>query len=144
VLLALSALYVAAGGALHLIEWDRIYRRVPSNVPGAAVVRIGFPINAAVSLVLAGLLVAAIFLVRRRGATTVVLAAALAFQVTSLLVLVQTRIGSVFAWMEPAWTNGARQTAAVEGAAIVALLAVIVLRSAPDIGGEVLPGQRRP
>ena len=56
-LLALAAL-VAAGGYVHLREWLGSYRSLPSAVPGAAVVKVGFPITAAISVVLAVVLVA--------------------------------------------------------------------------------------
>lgn len=51
-LLLLSGVFVAAGGFVHLREWLVTYRHVPTSLPGAEVVRIGFVINAAVSAVL--------------------------------------------------------------------------------------------
>lgn len=118
----LSAMFIAAGGIIHLREWFEVYRHVPASTPGAAVVRVGFPVNAAASI----LLVIALVLVVRRASrlTHATIVIALAFQVASLATLFATRMGSVFGWSEPTWTPGAEQTRAVEAAAIVALLAL--------------------
>ena len=45
-LIVVAAVFVAAEG-IHLREWLDTYRHVPASVPGAAVVRVGFPVNAA-------------------------------------------------------------------------------------------------
>lgn len=121
-MVVLSAMFIAAGGFVHLREWLDIYRHVPASTPGAALVRIGFPVNAAASLVL----VIALVLVLRRPSrlTQPTILAALAFQAASLATLIATRVGSVLGWSEPTWTLGAEQTRAIEAAAIVALLAL--------------------
>ena len=143
VLVAMAAVYVVAGGVVHLLEWSAVYRQVPAELPGSSLVRIGFPITAAVSLVVAGLLVATLFGIGRRLAL-IVIVGALAFQVASLLVLVQTRLGSVLSWMEPAWTGGAQRTAAVEGAAIALLAALALLpslRRRPQVQAQPVRGR---
>jgi hypothetical protein len=124
-MLVLAAAFVAAGGAVHLREWLDIYRDVPAVLPGAAVVRIGFPLNALASLVLAGALVGAAFTTRRTALA--IAAAALGFQAASLAVLIASRTGTVFGWMETGWSRGASQTRAVEIGALVALTAALGL-----------------
>ena len=52
-LILASAALIAAGGFIHLREWLETYRDVPSEAPGAFVVRVGFPVNAGLSFVLA-------------------------------------------------------------------------------------------
>lgn len=121
----MSALFVAAGGLIHLREWLELYRHVPASVPGAAVVRVGFPVNTGLSLLVAVSLIAAV-LWRRSWAPHVVVAAAI-LQAGSLATLVATRTGSVLGWTEPAWTTGAKEALAVEIGAIVTLFAVAVL-----------------
>lgn len=121
VLLAgVAAMFVAAGGYVHLREWLDVYRDVPSALPGAAVVKVGFPANVATSA-LAVVAILAVAIRRMRRWVLPVGAAVLAFQVGSLVVLVLTRTGSVLGWSEPTWTDAAEVTRAVEVAAIVAL-----------------------
>jgi hypothetical protein len=124
-LLVLGAVFVAAGGMVHLREWLDIYREVPASLPGAAVVRIGFPANAVASLVIAGSLLVAVFATRRiaRG----VALAGLAFQAASFAALIASRTGTVFGWMETGWSRGANQTRAVEIGAMVSLAAATAL-----------------
>lgn len=124
-LVVMSAMFIAAGGFIHLTEWLDLYRHVPANSPGADVVRLGFPLNAAASLVLA----TAVPLVtwHRSRLTHPVIFSAIGFQVGSLAMLIATRVGTVFGWTEPSWTPGAEQSRAVEAAAIVALLVLAVL-----------------
>ena len=128
-LLAIAAL-VAAGGYVHLREWLESYRSLPSAVPGAAVVRAGFPITAAISAVLAiGLIALAL---RRRSwsrSTAVLLGVTAVFQAVSLAVLILSRTDSVFGWSEPAWTRGADQIRAVEVGALIGLAQVAGLRA---------------
>ena len=133
-MVVLSAMFIGAGGFVHLREWLDVYREVPASAPGAAVVRIGFPLNAAASL----LLVISLVLVFRRPSrlTQPVILAAIAFQAASLATLIATRVGSVFGWSEPTWTPGAEQTRAVEAAAIVALLALAALSRRDRTGGH--------
>ena len=143
-MVVLSAMFIGAGGFIHLREWLNVYRQVPASASGAAVVRIGFPLNAAASLAL----IVALVLVFRRPSrlTQPVILAAIAFQAASLATLIATRVGSVFGWSEPSWTPGAEQTRAVEAAAIVALLALAALSRSDRTGdwnvrdrGDVAP-----
>ena len=121
-MVAISAMFIAAGGFIHLREWLDLYRHVPADSPGAAVVRLGFPLNAAASLIL---VIALIVTIRRPSRLTQPLfLSAIAFQAASLATLIATRNGSVLGWTEPSWTPGAEQTRAVEIAAIAALVAV--------------------
>ena len=124
-LLLLSTVFVAAGGFVHLREWLDTYRHVPSSLPGAEVVRLGFVINAAASAVLVVALAAAVIASRRVAvwfvATTVL------FEAASLATLIQTRRGSVLGWMETGWSRGASQSRAVEIGALVALSAAAAL-----------------
>lgn len=138
-LVALSALFIGAGGFIHLRLWLDLYRHIPASSPGAAVVRVGFPLNVAASLAC----VLALILVFRRPSrlTQPVIFAALAFQVASLATLIATRVGSLFGWAEPTWTGGPEQTRAVEVAAIVALLALAWLRRREAAGD---PREGRP
>jgi len=128
-LFAIAAL-VAAGGYVHLREWLGSYRTIPSAVPGAAVVKVGFPITAAISAVLAVFLIA--MALRRQDwnrTAAVVLGATAVFQVVSLAVLILSRTDSVFGWSEPAWTRGADQIRAVEVGALICLAQVAGLRA---------------
>lgn len=129
-LVVAAALFVAAGGFVHLREWLDTYRHVPADVPGAFLVRVGFPLDTAVSAGVAGALLAGAFGLRR-PAPWFVLAAA-AFQAASLAVLVATRTGSVLGWAEPVWTAGADQSRAVEIGALVSLAAVAAHRALRD------------
>jgi uncharacterized membrane protein YedE/YeeE len=123
-LLVISALFVAAGGVVHLREWLDIYRHVPASLPGADVVRVGFVLNAGASAVLALALFAAVVAGRRVVALVV---AAAVFEAASLATLIQTRRGTVFGWMEAGWSRGATQTRAVEIGALVALTATAAI-----------------
>jgi hypothetical protein len=126
-LLLLSVLFVVVGGAVHLREWLETYRHVPVTIPGAAVVRVGFVANAAISALLAVALVGTAFVSRRLGA--MVVAAAVLFEASSLGTLIQTRRGSVFGWTEPGWSRAASQTLAIEIGALVVLAAVVAVTS---------------
>ena len=120
-----AALFVLAGGYVHLREWLAFYRDIPAEVTGSAVVRLGFPLNAAASLVLAAGLVASVFVFRRLA--PVIVAGSALFQVSSLAVLVQTRTGTVLGWSEASWTLGAKQTLAVEIGALACLAGVAIV-----------------
>jgi len=124
-LVAAAAVFVAAGGFIHLREWLDTYRNVPSSVPGAAVVRVGFPINAGLSLLLAIALVITMAAYRRFA--PLVVGAAVLFEAGSLITLILSRTGNVAGWMEPVWTDGANETRAVEIGAMAALAAVVAL-----------------
>lgn len=123
--LILSSMFVAAGGVIHLREWLDVYRHVPAAIPGAAVVRVGFPLNTAASFVLVVALVLVVW--RPSRVTQAVIIGALVIQTASLAMLIATRNASVFGWSEPAWTRAAEQTRAVEVAAIAALLVLASL-----------------
>lgn len=130
-----TALFVTAGGFIHLREWLNTYRDLPAAVPGSEVVTIGFPVNAAISLVLVVALGAAVHW-RPEWLRFVVGAVAL-FQAGSLAALVISRNGSLFAWSEPVWTAAAEQTLAVEIGALVsigALLAMDTVLRRSDMG----------
>jgi hypothetical protein len=124
-LLIAAAVFTAAGGYLHLREWLDSYREVPASAPGSFVVRIGFPVNAGLSLVLAAALIWCAIRAARR--TPLVVAGALLFQAASLITLILTRTGSVFGWSEPIWTSGANQIRAVEIGALVAMSAAVAV-----------------
>lgn len=124
-LLVIAAVFVVAGGFIHLRDWLDIYRSVPSSVTGAGVVRVGFPINVGVSALLAVALVVTIFKLRRFA--PLVVGATLIFQAGSLAALIVSRTGSLAGWMEHAWTVGASQTRAVEIGAMATLMAVIAI-----------------
>lgn len=127
-LLVAAAVFTAAGGYVHLREWLDTYRDVPVSAPGAALVRIGFPINAGVSVLVAAVLLGCAL--RATRLTPVAVAAAALFQAGSLITLILTRTGSVLGWSEPVWTHGADQTRAVEIGALLALAAARVIRPA--------------
>lgn len=118
-LLFASIAYVIAGGAIHLSEWVDGYRRIPSAVPGSWVVRIGFPVNAGISVVLAAAL---LYVLLRPGRLLIpVVAANFAFQAGSLAMLIATRMTSVFGWSEPSWTPGANRARGAEIGALLVL-----------------------
>ena len=112
-LLAATAL-VAAGGWVHLREWLEVYRDVPATAAGAAVVRVGFPVSAAISAVVAVALLATALRGRRTRTVAAAAAAAALFQAGSLVALILSRTGSLLGWAEPVWTRGADQIRAVE------------------------------
>ena len=120
-----AALFTAAGGYIHVREWLETYRHLPASVPGSAVVRIGFPINAAVSFALAAALVATAY--RAHRFQLLAIGASILFEAGSLASLIISRTGSLFGWMEPVWTHGADQTRAVEIGALLCLAAVSVI-----------------
>lgn len=122
--LAASA-FVLAGGWIHLQEWLDVYRNVPASAPGSAMVRIGFPLNAAVSVVLAALLIVGATV--RPRAWVAAVAANVAFQIGSLAALVLSRVGSLLGWQEPVWTEAAEKTRAVEVGALVCLALVVAV-----------------
>ncbi|MDQ6927498.1 MAG: hypothetical protein M3159_02405 [Actinomycetota bacterium] len=124
-LILIAALFVLAGGYVHLREWQDTYRALPAIVPGRDVVRIGFPINAAVSLVLA--LALLVTTVRFRRLAPLVLAGAMVFEAASLAAVVISRNASLFGWMESTWTLGANQSVALEIGALVNLALVIAI-----------------
>ncbi|MBA3652816.1 MAG: hypothetical protein H0W70_01330 [Actinobacteria bacterium] len=118
-LVLLAALFVAVSGFIHVQQWLQIYSKVPVSVPGSVVVRVGFLVNAAASMVLASSLVVTMF--KWRHLAPFAVAAALAFEASALAVLIVSRVGNVFGWMESGWTNGANLTRAAEIGAMATL-----------------------
>jgi len=132
-IVVLASMFVAAGGSIHLREWLDTYRHVPAGAPGAALVRVGFPLNTAVSILLVVALALAFYRQSRLLLAATVIA--FAFEAMSLTTLIATRTGSVLGWSESMWTLGADQSRAVEIAALVALAALAAmtrLRRATD------------
>jgi hypothetical protein len=125
------ALFVAAGGYVHLREWLDHYRYVPSAVPGAFVVKVGFPLDSAASLVLAIALTVIAFHTVGRIVAMIALASTAMFEAASLAALILTRTGSVFGWSEQVWTTGASQSRAVEIGALLAVAAIAALDWVP-------------
>lgn len=125
---SLAALFIAAGGYVHLREWLDVYRKIPAEQSGAFVVRVGFPVNAGLSLVVASAVLAVMTRRWSRFALPV-LAGAFLFQGASLATLIATRTGSVLGWTEPIWTRGAKQSLAVEVGALVTLLGAAALHT---------------
>lgn len=122
-------MFVAAGGFVHARDWLGIYRLVPADLAGAAVVRVGFPINVGISALLVVVLMACA--VSRSRFTPLVAAGGFLFQAGSLASLILSRTGSLFGWQEPAWTLGADQSRAVEIGALIALTGILAMRPSP-------------
>ena len=116
---------IVAGGYFHLRDWTDLYRHLPSEIPGSAVVRIGFPINVALSAVTAVGLLLSGFAVR--ALLPYAVGGAIAFQVGSLAALIQSRTGTLFGWSELGWTGSAGQTRAVEIGALTVLGVLMVV-----------------
>lgn len=95
-------------------------------------VRLGFPLNAAASFVLAVAL--AVLVVHRSRWSPYIVSAAFLLQTSSLAVLIATRTGSVFGWTEPSWTAAANQTRAVEVGALIVLASIPVVARLRDAG----------
>ena len=146
--LLVAAAFVGAGGFIHMREWLDTYRNVPASVPGADVVRVGFPVNAALSAVIAGALVVTAFAASRRS-ITMIAATALLVQAGSLAALILTRTGSVLGWSEHVWSPAANQTRAVEITALIALTVAVALvavqsrRADGSAPATTAPGPRR-
>lgn len=121
-LVVAAAVFVAAGGYIHLVEWFDVYRDIPAAVPGSEVVTVGFPVNVAISaLAVVGLALATWKLPRLLW---LVVVGTLLFQAGSLATLILSRTGSVLGWSEPTWNDAANQTRAVEIGAILCLVAL--------------------
>jgi len=116
-----AAALVLAGGIWHLKLWDDRYRDLPDQIPGVEVVKLGFPVNAAVSVVLAGLLLVA-------GGRLAVLAAAMALEAGSIFALVDARTTVVLGWEDKTWDDDAVGILVLEAVAL-ALLAFLAWRS---------------
>lgn len=127
-MLLAAAAFTAGGGYVHLAEWLDTYRDVPAEAPGSWLVRIGFPVNTAVSLVAAVALVLAATRLPKLAAPAIV--GTFLFQAASLAFLIGSRTGTVLGWTEPIWTPGAERSRALELAAMAALLAAVAIRPA--------------
>jgi hypothetical protein len=124
-----AAVAVAAGGVLHLCLWNSDYREIPDGaVPGLWVVKVGFPLNAVVSIVVA-IAVAGVALGIIRGFRRPILAVALAVQAGSVAALVLSRGPGIFGWTETGYSTDAKGILAAEVLAIVLLVATEVLAS---------------
>jgi len=121
-----AAGFILAAGFVHLREWLQMYRDLPGDVPGSAVVKIGFPINVAVSVLLAGLLLVAA--VRASRWLTLLAGAAAVFEAGSLASLILSRTANVFGWTEAGWRVGATQTRALELGALASLAGLVAIR----------------
>ncbi len=130
----LSALGVLYGGILHFQIWKSDYKDIPDGaVPGLWVVKKGFPINAAVSVVLAiALLLFAVGVIVRLGKLAVLGAAAV--ELGSIIALVLSRKASIFGWKETGWDGDAKKVLVTEIVSVVLLVATLFLdyhRNAP-------------
>ena len=125
----LAAVGVAAGGILHFQIWNDRYRgsKLPDGVvPGAWVVKKGFPINSALSIILAVTLLAFAFAFIPRIGRFAVLAAG-ALELGSIVFLVLSREASIFGWKETGWDVDAKRVLVVEIVSGLLLAAALVL-----------------
>lgn len=119
----LTAALVLAGGVIHFMIWRSTYRHVPSQVPGVWVVKTGFPLDAAVSVVVA----IAIVVIARR--LPLLLLAIAVFQAVDIGFLVLSREASIFGWKEAGWNSDAKKVIVVEILALVSALAVFAVHT---------------
>jgi hypothetical protein len=127
-LLVAAAAYTAGGAYVHLREWLALYRDLPASIPGSAVVRVGFPLHAAMA---AGLAVLLLFCALRAGhLVRWAVGGTLAFQVGAVAALVVSRTGSLFGWSEATWTGGATEALLAALGAIASLGAALVVGAA--------------
>lgn len=120
---ALAAIFVLAGGGVHLSEWLTTYRAVPADVPGAVVVRSGFLVNVAVSAVVAALVLVAAAVRMRLWSRwwPPVVVGAIAFEAANAVALILSRNGGFGGWSEEGWSSGATAALTVELTAILLL-----------------------
>jgi hypothetical protein len=123
-----SAVGVLAGGLIHLQIWNSTYRALPGGgvIPGVWVVKVGFPINTAVSVLVAIALALCAFgmvpVIRR-----FVIPIALALEVSSLGALIASRQASIFKWTEKGYDSNAKEVLVIEIVTVVLLVAAAVL-----------------
>jgi len=124
----LAAVAVAAGGVLHLQDWNDEKKDLPSQIPGVWVVQEGFLLNVAASLLLAVLLVATAF-GALRAVHRLVIAAALGLELASIAALVLSRGSGIFGWQEKGagYKDRAGQVLTVEIVAVVLLVVAFAL-----------------
>ncbi len=124
-----AAALVLIGGVLHLNIWRTDYSgsHLPGSVPGSFVVKVGFPVNAAASLVLA---IALIVL----GERLLVAVAGVLFEAASMVTLVLSRGVGIFGWKEQGWGNKPTSVLVlvVEVAATVSLLVLATVAVGAD------------
>ena len=120
ILRLVGALAVLAGGLLHFKVWNDVYKEIPSGqAPGLWVVKIGFPVQAAASVLLAVLMI----FVRR----PIVWAAAVLLDIGSVLALVLSRKASLFGWKEIGWGGDVRLILISEVAAVVVISVLLAM-----------------
>jgi hypothetical protein len=128
VVAVLAALGVGAGGLYHYGVWKDRYKGdlLPDDYPGAWVVKKGFPINAAVSILLALVILAFAF-----GAIQVLgrfaVLAALGVQAGSIVAIVLSRQASIFGWKETGWDTDAKKILVIEIVSAILLLITLLL-----------------
>lgn len=110
---ALAALFLVAGGLVHLELWNGGYRAIPKIGPL-------FMANFVGSIALAVALMAS-----RRASVAL---AGILFAAGSLAALVLSRTVGVFGFTEAIWTTQATRTLAVEVGAIVALAVALMMQ----------------
>ena len=129
VVATLAAIGVAAGGILHYQIWNDRYRgsKLPDGVvPGAWVVKKGFPINFALSIILAVVLLAFAFAFIARIGRFALLAAG-GLELGSIVFLVLSREASIFGWKETGWDADAKRVLVVEIVSGVLLAGALLL-----------------
>ncbi len=112
----LACLAVLAAGLLHLQIWNSTYRLssdLPSSIPGAWVVKVGFPAHAAVSVILVVLLL----FVRRQ----ILWIGAVLVELGSIGALVVSHQWSLFGWQDHLWDTKSKEVVVVEVIAVIAL-----------------------
>lgn len=117
-----AAVFVLAGGFVHLQLWASGYRAVPYIGPL-------FVVNGVVSAILA------IAVIVRRFRP--VLLGATAFSSATLAALVMSRTVGVLGFTEPAWTDQAVRATTAEVGAIVAFAALLVAFNRPPVAVAV-------
>lgn len=120
----LAVLFALANAVVHLREWLQTYLELPDQIPGVWVVKIGFPVQIVLAVVLAGALVFALW--RRPRLLWPVAVANVLFELGSIGALLVSRYASLFGWTERTWSGGPTQALVVEIAAALAAVGVIV------------------
>lgn len=130
-----AAVLVLLGGILHLQLWNKTYRNLPSQYPGAWVVKDGFPVNGVLSILLAAALV-----ITASGlldlAPRLIGFLALLLEAGSIAALALSRSShGIFSWRESGWNTDAKRVIFVELAAVLVLLVDLVLQGARKTAG---------
>lgn len=130
-----AAVFVSAGGLVHLQLWRSGYRGIPYVGPL-------FVADVAASAVLALLVALLVVVGRRRGAARLVRAVAvagIAFSLSSLAALVMSRTVGVLGFTEPEWTNQAIRATTAEIGAVVAFAVLLVASRQPRLAALPVP-----